>query len=107
MKLLKSALLTVLLFAGIVLWKSSVRQTRSDDSIGRAVTIVESVPEYGQNQAFFDSRIAEHHERAFKIAYISGRFKSSLDEKSYQIILLTGRPAKLRSIVYDLPCWLT
>lgn len=54
-----------------------------------AVAVVQGMPEYEQNQAFFDSKIAKFHERAFGMAHKKGRFKSSFGETIYRTVLLT------------------
>ena len=64
----KAIILTVVLFFGFIWWQSCDTKRKSDASIQMAVAIVESVPEYGQNKAFFDAKLAEFHERAFGIA---------------------------------------
>ena len=88
MKLLKSIILTVVLFLGFIWWQSFDTKRKSDDAIQMAVAIVESVPEYGQNKAFFDAKLPEFHERAFGIALKRGRFKTSFNEPIYHNILL-------------------
>jgi len=89
MKSLRSIIMVAVFFVGILWFRSFDRQGKSDDSVGMAIEIVESLPEYQQNSGFFDSKISKHHERAFEVAYKSERFGSSLDERSYQIVLLT------------------
>ena len=84
----KAIILTVVLFFGFIWWQSFDTKRKSDASIQIAVAIVESVPEYGQNKAFFDAKLAEFHERAFGIALKRGRFKSSFNESIYRNILL-------------------
>ena len=88
MKLLKSIILTVVLFLGFIWWQSFDTKRKSDDAIQMAVAIVKSVPEYGQNQAFFDAKLPGFHERAFGLALKRGRLKSSFSESIYRDILL-------------------
>ena len=88
MKSLKSIILTVVLFLGIVWWQSFDTKRKSDDSIEMAIAVLRDVPEYGQNQAFFDAKLAEFHQRAFGMAYKRGRFKSSFFESIYRNVLL-------------------
>ena len=89
MKSLRYISLVIVFFVAILWMKSLDRQSKSDDYVEQAVAIVQSIPEYAQNKDFIDSRLAKHHERAFEVAYKSGRLKSSLDEKSYRIVLLS------------------
>ena len=84
-----SIILAIVLFVGIIWLKSLDRQRKSDDAVGQAIAVVESVPEYGKHQAFFDSKLARYHERAFEVAYSNTRRRSSFDERSYQIVLLS------------------
>ena len=88
MKLLKSIILTVVLFLGFIWWQSFDTKRKSDDSIEMAVAIVKSLPEYGQNHAFFDAKLPEFHQRAFGMAYKRGRLKSSFGESIYRNVLL-------------------
>ena len=89
MKSLRSIILVAVFFVGILWFQSLERQGKSQDSIGKATAIVESLPEYQHNSGFFDDKIAKHHRRAFEVAYKRERFNFSLDERSYQIVLLT------------------
>jgi len=89
MKSLRGIVLVIVFFFGIIWFQSLDRQRKSDDSIEQAIAIVESVAEYERNQNYFDRRVAEYHRRAFEVAYKSGRFKSSFDERSYRIVLLS------------------
>jgi len=88
MKLLKSIILTVVLFLGFIWWQSFDTKRKSDDSIQMAVAIVEGLPEYGQDKVFFDTKLAEFHERAFGLALKRGRFNSSFNESIYRNVLL-------------------
>ena len=89
MKSLRYVILVVVFFVAILWMKSLDRKNKSDDYVEQAMAFVQSVPEYGQNKDFFDGRLAKNHERAFEVAYKSGRFKSFFDEKSYRIVLLS------------------
>ena len=88
MKTVKSIVLTLIFFVGILWFRSTDRQRESADSIEKATVVVESLPEYVQNQNFFDTNIAEFHDRAFGMAYKQGRFKSSFSENIYRTVLL-------------------
>jgi len=84
----KSIILTLMFFVGIMWFRSADKQRRSADSLGRAIAVVESLPEYEQNQEFFDGNLAEFHDRAFGLAYKRGRFQSSFGENIYRTVLL-------------------
>ena len=88
MKTVKSIVLTLIFFVGILWFRSADRQRESADSIGKATVVVESLPVYVQNQNFFETNIAEFHDRAFGMAYKKGRFESSFSENIYRTVLL-------------------
>lgn len=88
MKLAKSIILTLVLFAGILWFRSADTKRKSTESFGKAIAVVESIPEYEQNKAFFDDKLAEFHERAFGLAYKKGRVQSSFGENIYRTVLL-------------------
>lgn len=84
----RNIILTVIFFVAIVWFQSVKTKNKSDDYTQQAIALVKSVPEYGTNPAFFDTALIKHHERAFKAAYTSGRFKSTFSENIYRIALL-------------------
>ena len=84
----KGIILTVVFFLGFIWWQSFDTKRKSDDSIERAVAVIENLPEYNQNKVFFDSKLAEFHERAFRLALKRERLKSSFNESIYRTVLL-------------------
>jgi len=88
MKSLGSIVLVLALVVGVIWLKSADKESVGDDAMEQAIAIVQSLPEYEKHQEFFDSRLAQHHERAFSANFSSGRRMSSLDERSYKIVLL-------------------
>ena len=87
MKLVGRLVLAALFFAGIIWFKSFDRQSKSDDAVDQAISIVASLTEYAEHQQYFDEKLAAYHERAFEVAYSNTRRKASLDERSYRIVL--------------------
>ena len=88
MRTIKGIVLTLIFFVGFLWFQSADRQRKSTDSSGRAIAVVQSLPEYAQNKDFFDNKLAEFHERAFALAYKRGRFQSSFSENIYRTVLL-------------------
>ena len=84
----KGIILTVVFFLGFIWWQSFDTKRKSDGSVEKAVVVLKELPEYEQNKGFFDSKLAEFHERAFGLALKRERLKSSFNETIYRIVLL-------------------
>lgn len=88
MRTVRAIILTLIFFVGILWFRSAERQRKSADSLGMATAVVESLPEYAQNQNFFETNLAKFHDRAFGLAYKEGRLQSSFGENIYRTVLL-------------------
>ena len=87
MKSLGQIAVVVLIAVAIFSLRSCDRQQTSDDVAEQAMAVVQSLPDYGKHQQFYDDAFVTFHDHAFNVNYSQRRRSSSFDERSYKIVL--------------------